>query len=350
MKEFKSFILREDVQKFIALGVIVLIIALLHDLISVLLLTAIIGYLAVKAANRVSRLTKIPYGFSVLIVYLLAIFVFVFAMIYIVPTLINQFAVIPDEIMKLIKKYPVIKEYFDDTYKKLNLLSEITDNWKSLLASGINTISTVGTVLSRIVLSIFMSFVLAITWQRLRIFGTQFLHSDYPKFFKRIYDLGRTFILILGSVIEVQLIIAFINTILMMIGLSILGVPSIMVMGLMIFILGLIPIAGVIISLFPLSVMSFAALGWVGMVEVWIMIALIHMFESYFLHPRLMASRTELPVFLTFATIIVMEHLLGAWGLIIGVPIVAFILAILGVQDASISKHVKDNKVVAEKD
>ena len=55
MKEFKSFILREDVQKFIALGVIVLIIALLHDLISVLLLTAIIGYLAVKAANRVSR-------------------------------------------------------------------------------------------------------------------------------------------------------------------------------------------------------------------------------------------------------------------------------------------------------
>ncbi|HJE31654.1 MAG TPA: AI-2E family transporter, partial [Weissella confusa] len=79
MKEFKSFILREDVQKFIALGVIVLIIALLHDLISVLLLTAIIGYLAVKAANRVSRLTKIPYGFSVLIVYLLAIFVFVFA-------------------------------------------------------------------------------------------------------------------------------------------------------------------------------------------------------------------------------------------------------------------------------
>ena len=64
------------------------------------------------------------------------------------------------------------------------------------------------------------------------------------------------------------------------------------------------------------------------------MIALIHMFESYFLHPRLMASRTELPVFLTFATIIVMEHLLGAWGLIIGVPIVAFILAILGVQDS----------------
>ncbi len=72
----------------------------------------------------------------------------------------------------------------------------------------------------------------------------------------------------------------------MMIGLSILGVPSVLVMGLMIFILGLIPIAGVIISLLPLSVMAFAALGWVGMIEVWILIAVIHMFESYFLHPR----------------------------------------------------------------
>ncbi len=47
MKEFKNFILREDVQKFIALGVIVLIIALLHDLISVLLLTVIFGFLVV---------------------------------------------------------------------------------------------------------------------------------------------------------------------------------------------------------------------------------------------------------------------------------------------------------------
>lgn len=341
MKEVKAFILRNDVQRYIALAFIVLLLFIVHDLISILLLTAILGYLAVKGANNVQRWTKIPYGFSVLIVYLLSIFVVVMAFVYIVPALVDQFAVIPNEVNKIIKEYPVIKQYFNETYHKLDLLSEFSKNWKSLLASGWDTISTVLTAFSQIILSIFLSFVLALTWQRLRVFGSQFLHSSYPKFFKNVYELGSTFVLILGSVIEVQLLIAFINTILMMIGLSILGVPSVLVMGLMIFILGLIPIAGVIISLLPLSVMAFAALGWVGMIEVWILIAVIHMFESYFLHPRLMASRTELPVFFTFATIIVMEHLLGAWGLIIGVPIVAFILSVLGVQDANITRSTK---------
>ena len=344
MNEFKRFLARHDIQQYIALAFLLLMVYILHDLIGVLLLTAILGYLAIKAAYKVKKFTKLPYGLSVLVVYLLGIFALVVAFIYIVPALINQFAVIPNEVSKLIDQYPIIKQYFNETYKQLNLLSEISNNWKALLASGLSTLGTLGTIISEIVLSVFLSFVLSLTWQRLRIFGSQFLHSNYPNFFKNVYDLGSTFILILGSVIEVQLLIAFINTILMMIGLSVLGVPSVMVMGVMIFILGLIPIAGVIISLFPLSIMAFASLGWVGVIEVWAMIAVIHMFESYFLHPRLMASRTELPVFLTFATIIVMEHLLGAWGLIIGVPIVAFILSVLGVQDASISKSAKQLK------
>jgi len=338
MKEFKNFLWRNDIQQYIALAFLLGMVYILHDLIGVLLLTAILGYLAIKGAYKIKKFTKLPYAISVLVVYLISLFALIVAFIYIVPALINQFAVIPHEVSKLIDQYPIIKQYFNETYKQLNLLSEVSNNWKALLASGLSTLGTLGTIISEIVLSVFLSFVLSITWHRLRFFGSQFLNSNYPNFFKNVYNLGSTFILILGSVIEVQLLIAFINTILMMIGLTILGVPSVMVMGVMIFILGLIPIAGVIISLFPLSIMAFASLGWVGVIEIWAMIAIIHMFESYFLHPRLMASRTELPVFLTFATIIVMEHLLGAWGLIIGVPIVAFILSVLGVQDASISK------------
>jgi len=338
MNEFKNFLWRNDIQQYIALAFLLGMVYILHDLIGVLLLTAILGYLAIKGAYKIKKFTKLPYAISVLVVYLISLFALIVAFIYIVPALINQFAVIPHEVSKLIDQYPIIKQYFNETYKQLNLLSEVSNNWKALLASGLSTLGTLGTIISEIVLSVFLSFVLSITWQRLRVFGSQFLNSNYPNFFKNVYNLGSTFILILGSVIEVQLLIAFINTILMMIGLTILGVPSVMVMGVMIFILGLIPIAGVIISLFPLSIMAFASLGWVGVIEIWAMIAIIHMFESYFLHPRLMASRTELPVFLTFATIIVMEHLLGAWGLIIGVPIVAFILSVLGVQDASISK------------
>lgn len=339
MANFKEIFKRSDVQKLIALIFILIVLYIIRDLISIVLLTTIFSYLAVKIASKINRWTKIPYGFSVLIFFIVSIIIFVMAFTFIVPTLVKQFVVIPDEVMKVVKNSPDIKKYLNDTYQNLDLLNEITKNWKSLLESGWDTLNVIGSVLSKVLLSIFLSFIFAISWQRLRIFGTQFIHSNYPKFFTNVYDLTSTFVLILGSVIEVQMIIAFINTILMVIGLSFLKVPSILVMALLIFILGLIPIAGVLLSLIPLSVISFAALGWTGMIEVWILVAVIHLFESYFLHPRLMATRTELPIFLTFATIIVMEHLLGAWGLIIGVPIVAFILNLLGVQEASISKH-----------
>ncbi|APS41213.1 membrane protein [Weissella jogaejeotgali] len=339
MTDFKKIFKRADVQKLIALIFILAILYIIRDLISIVLLTTIFSYLAVKSARKINRWTKIPYGFSVLIFFTVSIVIFVTAFMYIVPTLVNQFAIIPDEVMKFMKNFPDVKKYLNDTYQNLDLLNEVTKNWRTLLESGWDTLNVIGSVLSKVLLSIFLSFIFAISWQRLRIFGTQFANSNYPKFFTNVYELTSTFVLILGSIIEVQMTIAFINTVLMVIGLSLLKVPSILVMALLIFILGLIPIAGVLISLIPLSVISFAALGWTGMIEVWILIAVIHLFESYFLHPRLMATRTELPIFLTFATIIVMEHLLGAWGLIIGVPIVAFILSILGVQDASISKH-----------
>lgn len=338
MNDLKALFKRVDVQKLIALIFILALLYVVKDLISIVLLTIIFSYLAIKIATKINRWTKIPYGLSVLLFFIACLVILGMAFTFIMPTLIEQFAVIPDEVMKFIKNFPDVKEYLDETYKNLDLLSEVTKNWQTLLASGLDTLTVISGLLSKIALSIFLSFICAMSWTKLQKFGTKFLNSDYPVFFKNVYDLGSTFILILGSVIEVQLTIAFINTILMVIGLSLIKVPSIMVMALLIFILGLIPIAGVLISLIPLSIISFAALGWTGMFEVWALVAAIHFFESYFLHPRLMANRTELPIFLTFATIIVMEHLLGAWGLIIGIPIVAFILSILGVQDASISK------------
>jgi len=88
------------------------------------------------------------------------------------------------------------------------------------------------------------------------------------------------------------------------------------------------------LSMIPLTLLAFASGGLIRVVEIIMLVIIIHAFESYFLHPRLMADRTDLPVFATFITLIIMESLLGAWGLIVGIPIVAFALDILGVQDS----------------
>ena len=142
---------------------------------------------------------------------------------------------------------------------------------------------------------------------------------------------GRKFLSSFGKVIEVQIVIATINGILSTIGLWIIGFPHLLGFGMMVMLLGLIPVAGVIISLVPLSIVAFNNGGLVQVVYVLIMIALLHAFEAYILNPKLMSSKTKLPIFYTLSILIVSEHIAGVLGLIVGIPVFMFILDVIEV-------------------
>ena len=62
------------------------------------------------------------------------------------------------------------------------------------------------------------------------------------------------------------------------------------------------------------------------------MVAIVHAIESYILNPKLMSSKVQLPIFFTFIVLIVSQHLMGIWGLLIGIPLFIFILNLLGVK------------------
>lgn len=114
--------------------------------------------------------------------------------------------------------------------------------------------------------------------------------------------------------------------------------PQIIALGLMVFILSLIPVAGVIISLIPLSLVAYSVGGLRYVIYIFIVIMIIHAIEAYILNPKFMASKTELPIFYTFVVLLVGEHFLGTWGLIVGVPIFTFLLDILGVKSVKKKK------------
>jgi predicted PurR-regulated permease PerM len=101
----------------------------------------------------------------------------------------------------------------------------------------------------------------------------------------------------------------------------------------MILFLGLIPVAGVIISLIPLVIIGYSIGGIMTVLYVFIAIMIIHAIEAYILNPNLMSSKTNLPVFYTFLVLIFSEHFFGVWGLIIGIPVFVFILDVLEVTD-----------------
>ena len=117
-----------------------------------------------------------------------------------------------------------------------------------------------------------------------------------------------------------------------MICLSFMKMPQIFALGIMVFVLSLVPVAGVIISLVPLSLVGYQVGGIRDVIYIIIMIMVIHALEAYILNPKFMSSRTELPIFYTFVVLLVAEHLWGTWGLIVGVPIFTFLLDVFGVK------------------
>ena len=148
-----------------------------------------------------------------------------------------------------------------------------------------------------------------------------------------------------GKVIEAQFIIAIVNTVLSVIALWIMDFPQLFGLGIMIFFLGLIPVAGVIISLIPLSLIAYTIGGFIQVLYILIIIAIIHAIEAYILNPKLMSSKTDLPIFYTFIVLIFSEHFFGVWGLIIGIPIFVFLLDVLEVTNTGDNKK---HKVIEE--
>lgn len=334
MDRIIHFLKRDDVDLYLTLAFLIVVVYLMRGFATVILLTTIFAFLGVKVSHWLNLKTHIPYWIAVIIVYILVIAIFVGALSYAAPTLVSQLKVIPDMVAKAITNHPVLNKNIDTWVNKAIHSSELIQNSKSILATGIKELSNVGTGFTHVILAIFLSFIFTLTRGRMMSFGRQFLTSKFSKFFGNVYYLTRKFVLILGKIIETQLIICTINTVLMTIGFVIIGMPSIMVLSIIVFILGLVPVAGVLLSMIPLTLLAFASGGLMRVVWIIVLVILIHAFESYFLHPRLMADRTDLPVFATFITLIIMESLLGAWGLIVGIPIVAFFLDILGVQDS----------------
>lgn len=335
------FFSKYQTQVYLTLIFLAVILYLVRSFLTTILLITIFSYFGVHGSRAIKRFTKIPYLLSVLLFYTLVILSVVMIFRFVIPVFANEGQHLYDAIVAGLKEYPQVDQYLGHYINKLNMWDKISTNWQKILLNGLTAITTVSDVVVKVALSFFLSLIFTLTLPKLAKFGHQFENSSFPKFFKIIYELGTKFIYILGQIIEVQLVIDFINTILMMIGLTILGMPSAFVLGLMVFIFGLIPVAGVLISSVPLALIAFSMGGIKVMIELIILIIIIHAFESYVLHPKLMSSRADLPIFVTFTTLIIMEHILGTWGLIVGVPIVAFLMDLMGIHHFDKNWHQK---------
>lgn len=347
-----SIFKRETTKKIITLLCIALLLYIMRGLLNLFLFTFIFSYLIYSLQkmimNSLGKIIKLRKTIVTLILYTLLFFLIVFSIYKYIPLIANQ-------IVKLIDQASDIKG-IPKNNKILNLImaqvnsQKLESYVKSSTSDIIDLAKNIGQGSIYVFMSLILSMFLILEIDEVKNFMRKIRQSKLGVPFGYIEYFARIFLNSFGKVIQAQLMIALVNTGLSVVALSIMGFPQILGLGVMIFVLSLIPVAGVIISLVPLSVIAYSMHGPIEVVYVIIMVVLLHILESYVLNPKLMAVKTKLPVFVTFMVLIVSEHFMGVWGLLLGIPIFMFILDLLGINVIEPNKNPRQVKAVVKMD
>lgn len=176
------------------------------------------------------------------------------------------------------------------------------------------------------VLAMILSFVLIwdlpATRERMRRFSEGRTGEIYAAITPSLSAFG----VMLGRAFEAQSVVAVVNAVLSVIVFLILGLPSIALLAMIVFVCSYIPIAGMILSTLPAA---FLALKVGGVTHVlWLIagILIIHAIEAYMLNPLIYGRHLRLHPVAVLLILVIAEHLVGVWGLLLGVPIAAFVL------------------------
>lgn len=333
MQTVKRIFEKETIVKIILLASLVLFAFLIRSIFNLILLTFMITYLANSLqcllVKQINKFIKVNPTIITIIIYMLMTMTIVLLLVKYIPIAISESIFILDKIeyIKFPKSTNGVMAYLTPILEQIDIAS--------YAKTGIQSIMLFVTDLGKFSLNFFMALLLSLIFilekDSILRFIYKFKGSKISTEYNYFSYFGNNFLNSFGKVIQAQIMIAITNTILSVIGLTIMGFPQLFALAFMIFILSLVPVAGVFISLIPLCLIAFKIGGTIKVVFVLIMIFIIHAIESYVLNPKLMSDTTNLPIFFTFVTLLVSEHFMGIWGLLLGIPIFIFLLDIIGV-------------------
>lgn len=355
MTFFKELFQLPGFRRILALLFVVLVLYYSRSMLNMILITFILTYLINRLHNFITRnvdkVVRINRKITILVIYVAMVSLLVTAIYYYLPVFIAELTDLVNQVIAFYDNPPsnlpdnLLLNFLVESLKDIDLSTYIDNGFNFL----VSTISDIGKWSLNLFVAIILSLFFLLEKEKVTNFTAKFKASRASVLFLELEYFGRKFVHSFGKVIEVQFLIALVNAVLSTIFLWIFGFPNLIALAIMIFLLGLIPVMGVIISLIPLCAIAFKIGGLVKIVYVLIMIAAVHAVETYFLNPKFMANKTHLPIFYTFLILLVSEHFLGVWGLIVGVPIFMFLLDILEVP-IGIDRPLVDSATPAEEE
>ena len=334
MDFIRDFFGKETVKRALFLISIALFLYLIKSVLNLLLLTFLFTYLINSAqTNIVRQLKKISPVREKLITILLYTVLFIsiaLVLVKYVPILINEITTLFNHRGDF--DFDLGPEVMGNYISIIAQQVDLNNYIKSGVSITLQLAGKIGTVSFQVFIALLLSMFFMLEKRKVLNFVSKLEDSKLSGLYKYFSFFGKNFLNTFGKVMQAQIIIALVNSLISVMLLFLMGFPNLATLWFMIFALSLIPVAGVIISLIPLCIIALKIGGITKVVYVIVMIAAIHALESYFLNPKLMSAKIELPIFFTFIILIISEHFLGVWGLLVGIPLFMFLLDLLDVK------------------
>lgn len=334
METIQNLLQKSAFKRFIIFGILLFVLYLLRSMINLILITFIFSFLLNRLVNLITRKIKLNRKVTVLIVYLAIIGLLTIGISKYLPIIVAEISQLVTQITVFYtQQHDNIIINYVMSFIETNQISKYLEQGFTFL---LKYFSGVSNIAIQVMLSLILSLFFLLEKPRLIEFTSKFKNSKIAPFYNEIEFFAKKFVLTFGKVIEAQFIIALVNCALTTLALWIMDFPQLMGLSILIFLLGLIPVAGVIISLIPLCTIAYTLGGFIQVIYILIVIMIIHAIEAYILNPKLMSAKTDLPVFYTFIVLIFGEHFFGVWGLIVGIPVFVFLLDVLEVTDKKV--------------
>lgn len=191
-------------------------------------------------------------------------------------------------------------------------------------------------ILFKFFIGIILSYIFVIDRKSVAAFLSSMKSGSFGFIYRECAYIGEKLTHGFGKIFKAQSIIALVNAVLTILGLIIIGhsfgyggFPYIFTLALIVFIFGFIPVFGMFLSGLPIVIIGYGFGGMNMVIAIVAMIAIIHAIEAYILNPKIVSSYVHFPIFITFVSLLIAEHMLGFVGLLIGIPILSVILSLL---------------------
>lgn len=310
---------------------------LLRDFFTLIFLTFIISFFAFPATTFLIERFKIQRVVSVTAVYL-GIVAGYFALVWwIGPNIVSEIGGVHKNLPQLqerllemrsdaIEKYPEAQGLLD-TYAAPEEIETRFGSVEKTMGERIPQVaSQVLGIGVTVLLAILFSYLILIDISRLVLELSRLKASRLHDFYEQTAQPVVRFAYVVGQSFRAQAMIACANTLLTIIGLLAMGIPSMAMLSVIVFICSFIPALGVFLSTAPIVLVALNSAGVGKAIAVVIFVCFIHAIEAYILNPLIYGKHLKLNPVLVLIILFIGHHAFGIWGMLLGVPVSYYFL------------------------